>query len=176
DCRSDGGSMTDPRTQIAALANYHLFSDPNTTFLSTWGGQDPSGDWQANDHFWPAIAYNIGTPTETFNYQNAAFTWDSGVDPASPNGFTFHYVIYKRAFTNALVLFRPLAWSGTFGDGAPTADITVASTSTPKALGGSYQRLNADGTLGPVITSIGLMNGEGAILVNATPITQGDCL
>ena len=37
-------------------------------------------------------------------------------------------------------------------------------TATSVALGGSYRQVQANGTLGPVITRISLRNGEGAIL------------
>jgi hypothetical protein len=38
------------------------------------------------------------------------------------------------------------------------------SRSTRHDLGGSYQQVQPDGTLGPPITSISLRNGEGVIL------------
>jgi hypothetical protein len=44
---------------------------------------------------------------------------------------------------------------------------TASNTATTHQLGGSYRMVNADGTLGPVITSISLMNGQGAVLIKA---------
>ena len=43
----------------------------------------------------------------------------------------------------------------------------AGATATTHALGGNYRLLNADGSLGPIITSITLRNGEGAILIKA---------
>jgi hypothetical protein len=44
---------------------------------------------------------------------------------------------------------------------------TADATATTVALGGRYRQVNADGTLGPVVTSVTLRNGEGAVLVKA---------
>ena len=41
DSYPDGGSITDPRTQLATLAYYYLLSDPVTTFLDVFGGAEP---------------------------------------------------------------------------------------------------------------------------------------
>src|SRR5262249_42030674 len=40
DSSSDGGSPTDPRTQIATLAYYYLLGDPQRTFLMFYGGNN----------------------------------------------------------------------------------------------------------------------------------------
>ncbi|HEX5273138.1 MAG TPA: hypothetical protein VFW33_21730, partial [Gemmataceae bacterium] len=37
-----GGSPTDPRTQIATLAEYYLLADPTRTFLDPFGGDAPA--------------------------------------------------------------------------------------------------------------------------------------
>ena len=44
---------------------------------------------------------------------------------------------------------------------------TDDATATTQDLPGNFRRLNADGTLGPVITQITLRNGEGAVLIKA---------
>ena len=33
-----GGDPTDPRTELATLAEYYLLADPNNTFLDFFGG------------------------------------------------------------------------------------------------------------------------------------------
>jgi hypothetical protein len=40
-----GGSLTDPRTQIATLAYYYLLADPSRTFLDLFGGYAPASSW-----------------------------------------------------------------------------------------------------------------------------------
>ena len=72
--------------------------------------------------------------------------------------------MFSRSYVNALVLYKPLSYkSGTGGGTGTTAD----TTATVHALGGNYRVLAADGTLGPVVTSVSLRNGEGAVLIRA---------
>jgi hypothetical protein len=145
-----GGSPTDPRTQLATLAYYYLLSDPVHTFLDIFGGYQPATTWAR--HWIGAINYNIGQPLGNW------FDFATGLDPANWN-LTYH--VYGRTFGRALVLYKPLSYasgvSGTLAD----------STATTHSLGGTYYRLNADGTLGSAVTSISLRNGEGAILIKA---------
>src|SRR5262249_55924664 len=63
-------------------------------------------------------------------------------------------------------LYKPLPHALGYKDSNKT-DETTATTHTLPA---SYQALQDDGTLGPVITSITLRDGEGAILI---PYTGG---
>jgi hypothetical protein len=150
DSLPQGGSPTDPRTQLATLAYYYLVADPNKTFLDLYGGFEPSTSWSR--HWFPAVGYNVGQPAGTWSL------FASGADPSN-RSLTYH--VYQRSYTNALVLYKPLSFgnnaSGTLAD----------NTATTHALNGSYRQLNADGTLGLVITSITLRNGEGAILIKA---------
>jgi hypothetical protein len=152
DALPTGGSATDPRTQIAALAEYYLLADPQRTFLDPFGGTAPASSW--TQHFFGAITYDVGKP------QGAWSVFASGADPADPSK---SYRVYGRQYTNALVLYKPLSSApngsaiGTLADG----------TATTHALGGSYRALQADGTLGPVVTSVTLRNGEGAVLIPA---------
>jgi hypothetical protein len=145
-----GGSPTDPRTELATLAYYYLLADPSTTFLDFFGGFETNTSWTR--HWVPAAAYNVGQPVGSWSL------FASGSDPASP-ALTYH--VYQRSYTNALVLYKPLSYgnnvTGTLAD----------ATATTHALGGTYRLLQADGSLGPPITSITLRNGEGAILVKA---------
>jgi hypothetical protein len=148
-----GGSPTDPRTQLATLAEYYLLADPNNTFLDFYGGYAPATSW--SQHWSPAAAFNVGQPVGSWSV--AA----SGPDPSNP---ALTYDIFQRSYTNALVLYKPLSY--TKGTNGTLTDVS-ATTYTP---GGSFQVLQADGTLGPVVTSVSLRNGEGAILI---PVTGG---
>ncbi len=147
-----GGSPTDPRTQIATLAYYYLLADPTHTFLDLNGGYSPASSW--SQHFFNAITYNVGQPVGTWSL------FDSGADP---NDYRFSYRVYARKYQNALVLYKPLSSNL---NGSATGS-TSNNTATVERLGGTYRALNADGTLGPPITSISLRNGEGAILIKA---------
>jgi hypothetical protein len=146
-----GGSPTDPRTQLATLAEYYLFADPKRTFLMFYGGYSPSSSW--TQHWSQAAAVNVGKPTGTMQL------FASGADPTNSK---LTYRVYSRSYENALVLYKPLSYATGVGDG------TLANaTATTHQLAGKYRQVNSDGSLGPVISSITLRNGEGAILVKA---------
>jgi hypothetical protein len=152
DAAATGGSATDPRTQIATLAEYYLLADPNRTFLDPFGGASPASSW--SQHFFGAATYNVGQPVGPWS------VLDSGLDP---NDNRFSYRVYQRQYSGALVLYKPL--SSTVND---TAQGSLAgSTATTVQLPGSYHALQADGSLGPTVNSVSLRNGEGAILVPA---------
>jgi hypothetical protein len=150
DALPTGGSATDPRTQIAALAEYYLLADPQRTFLDPFGGSAPATSW--SQHFFGAITYNVGQP------KGAWSVFASGTDP---NNLNFGYRVYARQYDNALVLYKPLS-STPNGSAVGSLSDTTATT---HALGGTYRALQADGTLGPVVTSVTLRNGEGAVLI-----------
>jgi len=59
------------------------------------------------------------------------------------------------------VLYKPLSYT------AGRTGSTGNATSTWHRLPGNYRELHSDGTLGPVVNSIRLRNGEGAILIRA---------
>jgi hypothetical protein len=151
DSLSNGGSPTDPRTQVAALSEYYLLADPERTMFMAWGGEEPASTWAR--HWWGALAFDVGKPTGTWS-QLAA-----GADPANP---ALGYQVLQRQYERALVLYKPLSYTPGQGIGTP-AD----STATVHQLDRNYRSLNADGSLGPVTRSVTLRNGEGAILVPA---------
>jgi hypothetical protein len=146
-----GFALTDPRLDLATLAEYYLLAQPGSTYLDFFGGAQPSSSWA--NHWVPAAAYNIGQPTGS---------WSVFATGADPSDAALTYTVFERQYTNALVLYKPLSAGG--GQTGTTAD----NTATTFQLGGSYQLLNADGSLGPVVTSVTLRNGEGAILVRAS--------
>jgi hypothetical protein len=152
DALPTGGSPTDPRTQLATLAEYYLLADPTRTFLDPFGGYAPTSSW--SQHFFGAINYNVGTPKGSWSL------FASGIDPDDSRNI---YRVYERQYSNALVLYKPLSSTpnnSSFGS-------TSNNTATWHSLGGNYRQLNADGTLGPVVTGVTLRNGEGAILIKA---------
>lgn len=149
DSLSAGGSPTDPRTQLATLAEYYLLADANRTMLMLYGGEEPSSSWTR--HWFGAVATDVGAARGAYR------TFATGRDPATP---ARSYNVYARDFGNALVLYKPLSYANGQGNGG-----IGGNTATAHALGGSYRLLDADGSRGPVVTSATLRNGEGAILM-----------
>jgi hypothetical protein len=151
DSLSAGGSPTDPRTQMAALSEYYLLADPVRTLFMPWGGEEPASSWSR--HWWWALGFDIGKPTAGWSL------FASGPDPANP---ALAYQVLQRQYGKALVLYKPLSY--TLGQGTGT---TADNTATVLQLGGNYRMLNADGSLGPMVRSVTLRNGQGAVLVRA---------
>jgi hypothetical protein len=145
-----GGSPTDPRTQIATLAEYYLLADPTRTFLDPFGGYAPASSW--SQHFFGALTYNVGQPSGSW------YVYAHGADPSDSTKTSY---VFARQYANALVLYKPLSSTPNGSANGTLAD----ATATTYALGGTYRALQADGTLGPPITSVTLRNGEGAILI-----------
>jgi hypothetical protein len=144
-----GGSVTDPRTQLATLAAYYLIGDPVSTFLDFFGGYEPATSWTR--HWVPAAAFNVGQPKTT---------WSVFATGADPSNSALTYRVYQRTYTNALVLYKPLS-----SNAGGTAGTLADNTATVHQLSRTYRPLQADGTLGAPVTSISLRNGEGAILI-----------
>jgi hypothetical protein len=150
DTYPSGGSVTDPRMQVAALAYYYLLADPDKTFVMFNGGYEPSTTWSR--HWTNAVKYDVGKPKGTWS------VFATGKDPQRNY---LDYKVYQRQYDRALVLYKPLSYKkGATG-------LTADATSTVHKLNGNYRELRADGTLGPVVTYARLRAGEGAILVKA---------
>jgi hypothetical protein len=116
-----------------------------------FGGNSPAAAWSTT---WiKAAETNVGKP------KGAMTTFATGTDPHNEK---FTYKVYSRQYDNALVLYKPLSY--TLGVGTGTRD---DRTATSHELGGKYRVLNADGTLGPVVTKVALRNGEGVVLMKA---------
>ena len=151
DSYPEGGSMTDPRTQLGALAYYYLVADPERTMLMFFGGAAPASTWL--QHWTQAAAVNVGKPSAAMGL------FASGTDPANA---ALTYKVFSRAYENALVLYKPLSYA----QGKPEGG-TGNNTATVHPLNGRYRAVNADGSLGAVVTSVTLRNGEGAVLIKA---------
>jgi hypothetical protein len=145
-----GGSPTDPRTQIAELAYYYLLADPDRTFVMFNGGFEPSTTWSR--HWTEAVKYDVGRPRGNWS------VFAQGKDPERPY---LDYKVFQRQYDRALVLYKPLSYA------AGRTGTTDDRTATTHVLPGRFRELRADGTLGPVVTSVRLRNGEGAILIRA---------
>ncbi|MCX6831863.1 MAG: hypothetical protein NT028_06960 [candidate division Zixibacteria bacterium] len=104
----------------------------------------------------PAMGYELGVPIA--HYQLAT----SG---ASPDKAGASYKVWMRDYQGGRVYIRPK-------DDLDLGIWGSASTPVTVSLGGTYQQLNTDGTLGSVITSLSLHGAEGAIVI---PATTGAC-
>lgn len=145
------GDIRTERTKMGALSYYYLLGDPDKTFLMFFGGYKPSAAW--GTVFVQAATYNVGKP------KGAMTTFATGADPQNAN---LTYKVYGREYDSALVLYKPRSY--TLGKGTGTTD---DATSTTHQLNGRYRQLYSDGSLGQVVTSIKLRNGEGVVLVKA---------
>lgn len=151
DSLSTGGSPTSARTQMATLAYYYLIGDSKSTMLMLWGGEEPASSWSR--HWFNALTYNVGQA------QGEYTLFATGADPSNA---ALTYNIYQRKYDSALVLYKPLSYARGQGNGT-TAD----NTATTHLLGGNYRVLASNGTLGAVVTSITIRNGEGVVLIKA---------
>lgn len=131
---------------------------------------------QANVYKWgpwfPAREVDLGTPNASGYRAGARAVTESGNTPYQYGGSPDYISglpqatcntgqcsdLWRRDFTNGIVLFRPWA------NGILEAELDTPSK--PIALGGTYYPLRADGTTAPGITSITLRANEGAILMN----------
>ena len=112
--------------------------------------KSPGTSW--TQHWSPAAAYNIGQPMGEWSL------FATGTDPSNSS---LMYRVYQRQYSNALVLYKPLAYA----PGASSSASLGWQTATVHYLGGWYRPLHADGTLGAPVNTVSLRNGEGAILV-----------
>jgi len=156
----NGGGGSD-RGRIYLLALYYLVQNRNTWFLyETVNGH--AGTTPVSQFQWdPAVEFDVGVPDQVppqfvdFDGRsgtNEHYVFASGPDPYDPN---LTYRVLARNYTNALVLAKMMP------RGSVVSDLSITTHTLP----GSYFVLQADGTLGPVVTSISLRNNEGAILI-----------
>lgn len=144
------------RAQMQRLAYYYMASSPRTLLQTSReaSGNDINSIETADTPvvWWNAIAYDIGDP------DGARSIEASGTDGAGQA-----YTIYRRDFTSTdparevTMLYRRRNGS--------TYDATSAVTVD---LGGSYQQLNADSSLGSAVTSVDVRNCEGIIMVQTS--------
>ena len=151
DSHSGSLATNDPRSQMGTLAYYYLLADPDKTFLMFNGGQAPAVAW--NQVWVPAATVDVGKPVGAYT------TWATGLDPEDAR---LTYKVLRREYQNAITVFKPLSYKLATGTGTSSD-----ATATTHPLGGNFRRLNADGSLGSVVTSITLRGGEGAVLMRA---------
>lgn len=95
--------------------------------------------------YFPAMGVDLGVPGQR-NLLWKSHTEIGGVQD-----------VWRRDFSNAIVLHRPATYS--------TTDTEYDTYSSPMDLSGIYYPLLADGTTGDAVASIALRAGEGAILL-----------
>jgi hypothetical protein len=149
------------RGKLFTLALYYLVHNANTYYVyETVSHHNNSlhlSRWSWN----PAVEFDVGQPDQipagATDYagtypSNEHWVFASGADPHR-NDLTYH--VLARRFTNALVLAKML----------PAGSVIDNRSITTHALDGSYAVLQADGTLGEVVTYASLRNNEGLILI-----------
>jgi len=142
------------RCQLERLVFYYMAAVPERFFFKLTGNANEhyAGNFRVYDtafKWFDAIDYDIGYP------DSARWVDASGTDGAG-QGFSLYRRDYTKSDgTDVIMLYRPKA-GGNYGSGsAVNCD-----------LGGSYRTLNADGTLGAVVTSTTIRNVEGKILIS----------
>ena len=161
------------RDRIFGVAAYYLLQNPGYDYWAAYRG---FGYWPTiavNEKMWSgALQIDIGVPTDSVPGGATALTpWGvwvlaQGADPGHPDYPDItksRYKVYAREYTNGLVLLKPK--SGNDAGRSTFAD----NTATTHDLGGWYQPVHDDGTLGEPTTSVTLRNGEAAIFVGGQP-------
>jgi len=134
------------RHEMFSLSNYWLAKQGRYTYYQQKAG---SGSPQLSSFWAKAREFDIGTPADPL-YS----VWKTGTDSAGQS-----FTIYKRAYTNGLILSRPkVGW--TYSD--------YGTQSQLYDLDATYRLLHSDGTLGPEIGKIGLAMGEAVTLVRTS--------
>ena len=135
------------RHEMYSLASYWMARQG----LSTYYSQVPR--WQQLESFWlRAQEANIGQP------RNAYSVWqESSGSARDSNGQ--RYRVYRRDYDGAMVLFR------TRYDWDDANFSSYSGAAGPFALGGCYQVLYGDKTLGPQINEISVHLAEGVVLL-----------
>lgn len=103
----------------------------------------------------PAMEHELGLPLAHYQFVMSG---------ASPDQSGATYKVFARDYQQGRVYTRPRD-----GLDAKWGDASMAVTVN---LGGSYRQVLTDNTVGPVVTTISLRGGEGAIML---PATVGDC-
>jgi uncharacterized repeat protein (TIGR01451 family) len=161
------------RDRIFGVGMFYLLQNPGNDYWHAYRG---SGYWPTvanNEKMWSrSLEVDIGVPTDSVPGGATALTpWGvwvfaEGADPGHPDYPDItksRYKVYAREYTNGLVLLKPK--SGTDSGRSTFAD----NTATTHDLGGWYQPVHDDGTLGEPTTSVTLRNGEAAIFVGGQP-------
>ncbi len=154
------------RSQMYQLSYYYMGVIPDRFFLMIQGN-DPNhlpNSYQDQDSLWNwfgALEYDVGFP------DSARYIDTSGTDGASQ---TFN--IYRRDYTRSdgrdVIIFSRLNWSWNYA-----AYEYGASTAVPIALGGTYQQLYADSSLGTATETASIRNVEGLIFISTNTDDPG---
>lgn len=161
------------RDRIFGVVAYYLLQKPEWDYWAAWRGYGYWPTLEANVKMWSkALEVDIGVPTGEVPPGKTAITpWGvwvlaEGADPGHPDYPDItksRYKVYARQYTNGLVLLKPKS-------GYDSARSTFAyNTATTHDLGGWYQPVNDDRTLGEPTNSVTLRNGEAAVFVGGRP-------
>ncbi len=136
------------RCQMERLAWYYMVGDTTHFYFLLTGNElwlRPN-DYRAPDSLYkwaPAFEYDIGQPV------GSKYIAQTGTDPSGQS-----YEIYARVFTNGLVLHRDAMGSDYSANSAVSCN-----------LGDQFYELQADGSLGDIVTVSVIKNCEGKIYI-----------
>ncbi len=149
------------RGRLFSLAMYYLAHSANTFYLyeatTTHSSSLHLSQWAWN----AAVEFDVGRPDQIpngitdFDGNSPSIEHWIFAEGADPYRAELTYRVLARRFTNALVLAKML----------PAGSVVDDRSITTHVLDGSYAVLNADGSLGDVVTSIDIRNNEGVILI-----------
>ena len=131
---------------------FMVTGNSGTHIANGWNVADTGWKW------WPAIAYDIGAP------DSAGWLYIDTTDGAAQTAKIWRRDFTKSDGTDVMMLYRGMPEdAGT--DYSATSAIKVG-------LGGNYQVINADSSLGSVIDSVDVRHVEGVMLLGEETISQ----
>jgi hypothetical protein len=149
----------------SCIQSQHLAAITSPSVANVWG-------WTT---WFPAMGVDLGVPN-TAGYRagvraadetgGTPWLYGSAISGHSPLGDCSTGGcpnVWRRDFTNGIVLMRPFR-------GSLHLEAELDTPSQAIALGGTYQLLSADGTLGAPVTSVSLRAGEAAILMGVSGV------
>jgi hypothetical protein len=177
-------STIDPVCFNHPIGSLIQFSEPQ--YLSTNSALPPLSQIEHWGTYFPAMSANIGNPNAAGHNAGARdLSWVIGtptsmasVPSGTPNlsSSTYTNNIWRRDYTNAIVLHRPSGNSGGYNTdyGTYSPQICLSGGIYPLCKGPLYYPLAADGTTGTGVTSIALRQAEGAILMVSTSVNNSN--
>ena len=161
------------RDRIYGVAFYYLLQNPGYDYWAAYRGYGYWPTLATNEKMWShALEVDVGVPTDSVPGGATALTpWGvwvfaEGADPGHPDYPDItrcRYKVYAREYSDGLVLLKPKSGND------PARSTFADNTATTHDLGGWYQLVHDDGTLGPPVSSVTLRNGEAAVFVGGHP-------
>lgn len=153
---STTGYIMNQRDKYAGLACFLVIQNQATDYFSTWWGYSYNAAKAPYFNWLDCYTIDLGNTTNEVpdgkpaRGTRGAYVLQSGSDPSYPSNT---YYVYARAYDTGLAIYRPKTASGSYG----------ASSAVTVNLPSAMYKVDYDGTLGSLVTSVTLRGGEGAI-------------